>query len=456
MESLAPNSSWSPPFRALTIGILLALGLVAFESLAVSTVMPRVAHDLNGLNLYGWAFSLFQLANIIGIFWAGQTADRRGPAFPFAVALSVFLLGLVCSSLAVNMPMLLLGRVFQGWGAGVVATVIYVVVQLGYPPHLRASMLASLSAAWILPTLVGPLLASFLADHLTWRAVFWVLIPLVLPSLLLTLPALARLRPGVSSPKKSTLPMAVVLAIGTTLMLAGLSAHNASSPFLLVGGIGLMAMAFPHLFPPGILQAKPGVPAGVVLRACMLWSFVGFEAFLPLGLTELRQVSLQTAALTLMAGSLSWSVGSWIQARLEALHGRPGRPVRIRLGFSMIFLGCLLVALTILPLGFWVGFAACGWLIVGLGMGVCFAAITLEVLEVAKEDEKGTTSSWLQSGDVLASALSAGLMGTVLVLGGDLGWARANSYVVVFVFLLSAPILGFFVSGNLQRSTPVS
>ena len=55
------------PRRALTIGLLMAVTLVAFEALAVATVMPTVEEDLGGLALYGWAFSGFLLASIVGI-----------------------------------------------------------------------------------------------------------------------------------------------------------------------------------------------------------------------------------------------------------------------------------------------------------------------------------------------------------------------------------------------------
>jgi len=74
------HSIFSGHRRALTVGLLLAITLVAFEALAVATVMPRAEQDLGGIALYGWAFSGFLLASIVGITWAGEQADRHGPA----------------------------------------------------------------------------------------------------------------------------------------------------------------------------------------------------------------------------------------------------------------------------------------------------------------------------------------------------------------------------------------
>ena len=84
VDADASDSLWSPDRRALTLGLVLTITLVAFEALAVSTVMPIVAKDLGGLELYGWVFSAFFLGSLIGIVVVGG-ADRpaAGSARPF-------------------------------------------------------------------------------------------------------------------------------------------------------------------------------------------------------------------------------------------------------------------------------------------------------------------------------------------------------------------------------------
>ncbi|HEX4254920.1 MAG TPA: hypothetical protein VH089_07530, partial [Streptosporangiaceae bacterium] len=67
---------WTPERRPLTIGLVLAVTLVAFEALAVATVLPVVSRDLGDLRLYGWVFSAFMLSSLIGIVVAGTLADR--------------------------------------------------------------------------------------------------------------------------------------------------------------------------------------------------------------------------------------------------------------------------------------------------------------------------------------------------------------------------------------------
>src|SRR5664280_2913433 len=89
------SSLWVPERRALTVGLVSTVTLVAAEALAVVTVMPQVARSIGGLRLYGWVFSAFLLGSMVGIVAAGREADRSGPARPYAAGLACFSAGLV-------------------------------------------------------------------------------------------------------------------------------------------------------------------------------------------------------------------------------------------------------------------------------------------------------------------------------------------------------------------------
>src|SRR3954447_11745791 len=85
--------------RVLTAGVILAITAVAFEGLAVTTIAPAIAGELRGLALYGWIFSGYALAQIVGTVVAGQWVDRRGPGLPATVAVALFGVGLALSPL---------------------------------------------------------------------------------------------------------------------------------------------------------------------------------------------------------------------------------------------------------------------------------------------------------------------------------------------------------------------
>src|SRR5690349_2430424 len=183
---------WDPALRRLTLGLVLTITLVAFEALAISTVMPEVADDLGGLQLYGWVFSGFFLANLLGTVVAGSMADRRGTAPPFILGLTLFAAGLVVGGLAPSMGVLVAGRVAQGIGAGAIPAVAYASVGRAYPPALRPRVFAIFSSAWVIPGLIGPAAASAIASATSWRLVFLALLPFVVVAAVILVPSLTR------------------------------------------------------------------------------------------------------------------------------------------------------------------------------------------------------------------------------------------------------------------------
>src|SRR5262245_32035550 len=132
-DQTTPGGVLSGARRALTVGLLLVVSTVAFESLAVATVMPAAVEEIGGLTLYGWAFSAFLLAALLSTIAAGQEADRRGPELPFLAGVLAFGSGLVVAGLAPTMPVFIAGRALQGLGAGAITAMAYVGIGRGYP-----------------------------------------------------------------------------------------------------------------------------------------------------------------------------------------------------------------------------------------------------------------------------------------------------------------------------------
>ena len=101
------------------------MSVVAFQALGVGTVMPAVARDLGGLSHYGWAFSAFMLASVVGSVAAGQDTDRAGPVRAYLAPSASFAVGSVLAALAGSWSVLLAGRVLEGLGAGALGVVTY-------------------------------------------------------------------------------------------------------------------------------------------------------------------------------------------------------------------------------------------------------------------------------------------------------------------------------------------
>src|ERR1700761_6270495 len=233
----SPGGIWAPAQRALTVGLVLAVTFVAFEALAVATILPVVGRDLGDLRLYGWGFSAFLLASLIGIVLAGTLADRVPLGRPMLAGLALFALGLVIGGTAPDMVVLVAGRAVQGLGAGVVPAVAYVAISRCYPDHVRPRMFAVLSTAWVVPGLAGPGIAALVAAAVGWRWVFLGLIPLVIVAGALVVVALRNV-PPLASPGTAAVPYLAVLGVvaGAGTALAALNSGVVA--VAAAGGVG--------------------------------------------------------------------------------------------------------------------------------------------------------------------------------------------------------------------------
>ncbi|MEU1405861.1 MFS transporter [Streptomyces sp. NPDC005728] len=459
-ESTRPvraESVFSGPYRALSLGVILSVGMVAFESLGVATVLPDIARSLDGLGAYGWGLSALMLANIIGTVLAGRAADRRGPWGPATAGMAVFAVGCAAAGAAGSWPLFLAGRFLQGLGVGAVMAMAYTVIGLAYPEHLRARMFALLSSAWTIPSLIGPVVAGTLADSTTWRAVFLLMLPIVAIAALLTLPGLRRLerpqaRTGAAPAEpwwKGPLASAVLLTLGTGVLLQALLLENMVLLVVLaVAGIAVALPALRRVTPEGTLTARAGLGAGVVIRGLLCGVYFGSEAYLPLGLQELRGQSAWAAGLGLSAGAIAWVVGSAWQAKRDTAAG--GRTGSVALGFVVLLLGVGVIALSILTESVPAWCAVVGWAVGGIGMGVAFNAATTDTLEQTPAERQGEMSGALQLAQTLATGVIAGLGGAALAIAEHYDSTTRTALAGLFAVTALLALIGVLLSRRLR------
>jgi MFS family permease len=419
---------WAPSTRGLTAGLVLSITFVASEALAVVTVMPLVAQDLGGLHLYGWVFSAFMLGSVVGIVAAGREADRRGPAIPFVAGLVLFGAGLAVAGLAPSMEVLVAGRVLQGLGAGAVPSVAYAAIGRSFPGPLQARMMAVLSTAWVVPGLAGPAVAAEVAHVFGWRWVFLGLLPVVAVAGAIAVPALVRLGPPGAGPvQERQVIHGIVVAAGATMILAGLTliagsgtpaagraiGTAAAGAALIVAGVAAGLPALRRLVPAGTLTARPGLPATILSRGLLTFTFFGADAYVTLAITAVRHRSPLVAGIAVTGATLGWTAGAWVQARLsETWQGRRF----VRIGLVIVLAGIAGMVLVLQPhVPVAVGLVA--WTVAGLGMGLAYAPLSLMMLRHAPPGREGRASASLNLADVLGTALGIGVGGAAVAAG---------------------------------------
>ncbi|WP_034403314.1 MFS transporter [Deinococcus sp. RL] len=438
----------APP-RTLGTGLLLVVLVVAFEAMAVGTVLPRVASELQGLSLYGWASSAFLLSSLFGAVLGGVLSDRRGLAWGAGFSLAVFAAGLLVGGLAPTMLVFVLGRLIQGLGAGGLGALPFAVVTAHYPEAQRARMLAAVASAWLLPALVGPLVASLIADTWSWRAVFWGLVPLlalIAPLCLWPLRGPAP-RVGEGSGGAGLLRPALGLALAAGALVEGLRSPGPLGAGLVgLGGAGVVLTAR-HLFPAGLLRFAGGLPTALAVRGLAAFALLGANSFLPLALHELRGLSLTAAGWVLSLGGATWTLGSWAQAQAERRWGPGSRPLRVRVGLGLMATGLLASALAVLGgLPLWAVYPS--WVLACFGMGVGYNSNSLYALAAAPPGESGRLSGQLANIEVLMVAVAAGVGGALIA---RLPLERA--FALAFAVTLLAAVLGWLAAGRLRRTS---
>jgi len=433
--------------RRLTLGIVTVVLLVAFEAMAVATVMPVAVRDLGGLPLYAWAFSAFLSASLFAMVVAGELSDRGGPRRPLLAGVAIFGVGLLLAGTAQSMVVFVLGRAVQGLGGGAIIVALYVIVARAYPDSLRPRVFAAMSAGWVLPSIIGPAVAGLVADNLSWRWVFLAVPVLIAPAVIVMLPRLRGLEAaGEQARRPSRRVLALGAAVGAALLqYAGQHLTLTSLLLLVVAGL-LLAPTVPKLLPTGALAFRRGLPTTVVMRGVLAGAFFGAETFVPLMLVTERDLSTTFAGLSLTGGALGWALGSWYQGRPST---RLARPTLIRLGSALVAVGIGGAALALWPAAPVVA-AGLGWTVGGLGMGMAMASVSVLTLEQSPLGDQGANSAALQVADALFSIVFIGIGGAIFAGLHARAGLEQVAFLVIFAVMAALAVLGSVVARRVR------
>ncbi|MEK3836024.1 MULTISPECIES: MFS transporter [unclassified Paenibacillus] len=442
-------------YRALTIGIILAVTTVAFEGLAVVTIAPSLAQKLNGLHLYGWIFSSFLLAQILGTMIIGARINKNGVFASFGLSILFFVIGIVIAATSVNMLTLIIGRVFQGFGGGAIITCVYYSITVGYPDKLRTRILALFSGAYILPALIGPYIAGLIAEHVSWRVVFWLVLPFIGLAVLLTLPAFRKFTGRVNTPSKNNRKegFAVLLTIGAGMLLAGLGfITDWKGMVLSAAGLLIMIQPLRKLLPEGTLSARRGLPATIASRGFFVASYNATESYVVLALTDVKKLPADMAGLIVAAGALSWSAAAWIQSKLDAKDHGTGRKKRVTVGIGFMIIGVAAVILAVgLPEG-GIAFAVISQLFTGFGIGLAHPTTGAIALQHTTTGEEGEIAASLQFTDAFSPGLSIGIGGALIAVSQSLNLGLLTGIILALSLQLFFVLLSFMLSFRIKQA----
>lgn len=332
MSTSTPATA-TPSLRLLFPALMLAMLLAALDQTIVSTALPTIVGELGGFDQLSWVVTSYLLTSTVVVPLYGKFGDLYGRKVVLQVAIGIFLAGSVLCGLAQDMTQLILMRALQGLGGGGLLVVTMAAIGDVIPPAERGRYQGLFVGTYGLATVVGPLLGGFLVDHLSWRWIFYVNLPLGVISLLVIATAF---HPHVRHVKHRidywgagwlTLALSCLILFTTE----GGTVLPWSSPqlwfilgFAVVGAIGFVyeeSVAEEPIIPLGLFRHR------TFLLSCLIGLFVGAAlfgstTFLPLYLQVVKGVSPTGAGLQLLPLMGGVLVSSMVSGRVISRIGR--------------------------------------------------------------------------------------------------------------------------------------
>lgn len=428
-------------------GILLALFLAALDQTIVSTALPRIVEDLQGVSRYAWVATAYLLASTALVPVYGKLADTYSRKHVQTGAVILFLAGsFLCGlsgelgSLPVlgdGMSQLVVFRGIQGAGAAGLMSLSFIIIADLFTPAERGRYQGLVGGVFGIASVLGPLVGGLLADRAGgiipgvegWRWVFYVNMPLGLVALWFILRRMPRLDP-LGERARPDLLGAVLLLVGLVPLVLGLQmdplrAPALASTLLAVGLAALVGFWFRAKSARSPILDLSLFDNLVFRRANASSFFIGatfmsIVIFLPLFLVNVVGVSATRAGAALIPYTMGIFVGSTLSGQLVSRFGHL-RDLILAGGFF------LLAALVVLArmdadVAYWQ--VALTMAFAGLGMGPCMPLYTLAVQNAVDVRRVGQATSAAQFFRQIGSTVGAAAMGAVLATTLGLSFAR--------------------------------
>jgi len=388
----------------------------SMEATVVATAMPTIVGQLGGLNVYGWAFSIYVLASSAGIPVTGKLSDIFGRRIVYVWSMALFLMASLLCAVAPTMLWLIVFRALQGLGAAGLLPLAIIMIGDMFTFEERARVQGLFSAVWGVSSIAGPLFGGFLVDGIGWPSVFYINIPFGLLSAWLVWHwwvdqhELAAGEPYIDYPGALA-----VTATAVVLLLALVDVVSWHGAGLLVLSAGLAYLAY------RIERASPDpiIPLGLfhwklfsvaILHSIVIgWLLSGVTAYVPLFVQEVQKGSATEAGAALSPMLLAWVISSTVCAKLML---KTGYRMPALYGMAAVIAGSGLLVL--MRADSPRSLLLASMLVMGCGFGFTVPALLIAVQTTVERQNMGAATSMIQFSRSMGGSIGVGVMGAFL------------------------------------------
>ena len=433
-ETLRPRG-WT--LASIVAGLLLTLALSALDATIVGTALPRIVGDLHGFDRYSWVVTAYLLTSTTVVPIVGKLSDQFGRKGFLLTGIVLFLLGSAVAGTSQTMTQLIIFRGLQGLGAGFMQTLAFTLVADLFPPAERGRWQGIFVSVLALALIIGPAIGGSITDHVSWRWVFYVNLPvgtLALLVLSLWLPSTISVRStayrGWAAVRRIDFPGALTAAAATVCLLLGLTWGGTTYPWDSAQVVGIL------------------IAAGILYLAFLITERFVKEPLLPLDLFR-NQVFAASGLLALAGGMVIYAMIFYLPLFIQGVLGQTATtsglslaPLFIPLAISAVLGGQLIakigryqflavIGALILLIGIFLltrmdtttmfGMVSLNMIVVGLGIGVLQPIYTLAAQNAIPPQRLGAGTGAITYLRAMGSLVGTAVLGTIVthsVTGG--------------------------------------
>ena len=404
-------------------GVMVAMFLAAADQTILASALPTIASSLHGFADISWVVVSYLLAATIAAPLYGHLGDRFGRKRMLLGALAIFSVASLGCALASSLLGLIIARAVQGLGGGGLMTLAQALIGEHVSPRERGRFSGYFATVFALASTSGPVFGAYLTEHVSWRAIFAINIPLGLVAALLArrIPGNVPRRVGRFRPDFAG---ALLFALATLSLLFALSSGGhrfawASWPMFALGAAAIAGFALllrwerraadPVI--PLRLLAKPAIARSDAVVFCFGATLFSTILFLPLYLQLGHGLGIGQSGLLLLPITLAMVASSAITGRLVTRTGRVTIFPQVGLGLATVaFVALALVA------GHGPTFAVVALTpVVGIGLGMVMPSMQVTVQLAAGVASLGAATASIALSRAIGGAIGVAICGAVLI-----------------------------------------